>query len=328
MKMACILAAAFLLDCLLGDPRWLPHPICLMGKLIAGTEKGLRRLVKNEFFGGLLLVIVVITVSTAVPWVILILAGMINPWLETVLQVWFCYQILAMKSLCTESMRVYTPLKAGDLPLARKYLSWIVGRETDRLDEEGVAKAAVETVAENTSDGVVAPLVFMAIGGAPLGFLYKAINTMDSMIGYKNDKYIRFGRVAARLDDAANLIPARLSALLMILASYILRFDGANARRIYWRDRHNHKSPNSAQTESVCAGALHSGELRHLSRSPVPPADGGAGGSGRGAGGLDRLRRRGGGVAVPFCRCAAAEKGVAAGPGLCRVRTGAGGCRL
>ena len=193
MKMACILAAAFLLDCLLGDPRWLPHPICLMGKLIAGTEKGLRRLVKNEFFGGLLLVIVVITVSTAVPWVILILAGMINPWLETVLQVWFCYQILAMKSLCTESMRVYTPLKAGDLPLARKYLSWIVGRETDRLDEEGVAKAAVETVAENTSDGVVAPLVFMAIGGAPLGFLYKAINTMDSMIGYKNDKYIRFG---------------------------------------------------------------------------------------------------------------------------------------
>ena len=257
MKMACILAAAFLLDCLLGDPRWLPHPICLIGKLIAGTEKGMRRLIKNQFFGGLLLVIVVITVSTAVPWAILILVGMINPWLETVLQVWFCYQILAMKSLRTESMREYTPLKAGDLPLARKYLSWIVGRETDPLDEEGVAKAAVETVAENTSDGVVAPLIFMAIGGAPLGFLYKAINTMDSMIGYKNDKYIRFGRAAARLDDAANFIPARLSALLMILAAYILRFDGGNARRIYWRDRRNHKSPNSAQTESVCAGALH-----------------------------------------------------------------------
>ena len=257
MKMACILAAAFLLDCLLGDPRWLPHPICLIGKLIAGTEKGMRRLIKNQFFGGLLLVIVVITVSTAVPWAILILVGMINPWLETVLQVWFCYQILAMKSLRTESMRVYTPLKAGDLPLARKYLSWIVGRETDPLDEEGVAKAAVETVAENTSDGVVAPLIFMAIGGAPLGFLYKAINTMDSMIGYKNDKYIRFGRAAARLDDAANFIPARLSALLMILAAYILRFDGGNARRIYWRDRRNHKSPNSAQTESVWAGALH-----------------------------------------------------------------------
>ena len=257
MKMACILAAAFLLDCLLGDPRWLPHPICLIGKLIAGTEKGMRRLIKNQFFGGLLLVIVVITVSTAVPWAILILVGMINPWLETVLQVWFCYQILAMKSLRTESMRVYTPLKAGDLPLARKYLSWIVGRETDPLDEEGVAKAAVETVAENTSDGVVAPLIFMAIGGAPLGFLYKAINTMDSMIGYKNDKYIRFGRAAARLDDAANFIPARLSALLMILAAYILRFDGGNARRIYWRDRRNHKSPNSAQTESGCAGALH-----------------------------------------------------------------------
>ena len=250
MKMACILATAFLLDCLLGDPRWLPHPICLIGKLIAGTEKLMRQLVKSEFAAGILLVAMVITVSTAVPWGLLILAGLIHPWLQTALQVWFCYQILAMKSLRTESMRVYTPLKAGDLPLARKYLSWIVGRETARLDEEGVAKAAVETVAENTSDGVVAPLVFMAIGGAPLGFLYKAINTMDSMIGYKNDKYIRFGRAAARLDDAANFIPARLSAALMILASYILRFDGANAR-------HNHKSPNSAQTESVCAGALH-----------------------------------------------------------------------
>ena len=137
MKIACILAAAFLLDCLLGDPRWLPHPICLIGKLIACTEKGMRRLVKNEFLGGLLLVIVVITVSTAVPWAILFLAGMINPWVETVLQVWFCYQILAMKSLRTESMRVYTPLKAGDLPLARKYLSWIVGRDGGPADFHG-----------------------------------------------------------------------------------------------------------------------------------------------------------------------------------------------
>ena len=257
MKMACILAAAFLLDCLLGDPHWLPHPICLIGKLISGTEKFMRRMFKKEFLGGILLVIVVVAVSTAVPWALLLLAGMIHPWLQTALQVWFCYQILAARSLRTESMRVYTPLKAGDLPLARKYLSWIVGRETDTLDEEGVAKAAVETVAENTSDGVVAPLLFMAIGGAPLGFFYKAINTMDSMVGYKNDKYIRFGRAAARLDDAANFIPARLSALLMILSAFILRFDGKNAWRIYRRDRHNHKSPNSAHTESVCAGTLH-----------------------------------------------------------------------
>ena len=191
-----------------------------------------------------------------VPFGILYAAGLFHPALRFGLEVLFCYQIPATKSLRTESMRVYEPLKNADLPLARHYLSWIVGRDTQNLDEEHVAKAAVETVAENTSDGIVAPLFYLVIGGAPLGFLYKAINTMDSMIGYKNDRYLYFGRAAAKLDDAVNFIPAILSAWLMIAASHLLGLDGKNACRIYKRDHKNHSSPNSARTESVCAGAL------------------------------------------------------------------------
>ena len=168
----------------------------------------------------------------------------------------FCYQILAVKSLKVESDRVYRALKEEGLISGRKAVSMIVGRDTKELSEEGVTKAAVETVAENTSDGVIAPLFYMVIGGAVLGFAYKAVNTMDSMIGYKNDKYRYFGTAAARLDDAANFLPSRLAALLMIAASFLLGMDGPGAFRIYCRDRKNHKSPNAAQTESVMAGAL------------------------------------------------------------------------
>ena len=154
-------------------------------------------------------------------------------------------------------MKVYYPLNEGNYPEARKYLSYIVGRDTQNLDAKGITKATVETIAENTTDGVVAPLFYMAIGGAPLAFLYKAINTMDSMIGYRNEKYEKFGKVAARLDDIANFIPARITALLMIAASALNGLDYKNAFRMFLRDRKNHKSPNSAQTESVCAGALN-----------------------------------------------------------------------
>ena len=171
---------------------------------------------------------------------------------ETVLS----YQLLAAKSLRVESGKVYQALKAGDLPAARRAVSMIVGRDTDRLDEAGVAKAAVETVAENASDGVIAPLLFLAIGGAPLGMAYKAVNTMDSMVGYKNDKYLYFGRAAARLDDVLNLIPARVAGVLMCLGAAASGYDGRNAWRIFRRDRKNHKSPNSAHTEAACAGAL------------------------------------------------------------------------
>jgi adenosylcobinamide-phosphate synthase len=173
--------------------------------------------------------------------------------IETVM----CAFILATKSLKDESMIVHKYLEQNDISSARKYLSYIVGRDVENLNSNQIAKAAVETVAENTSDGVIAPMLFILIGGAPLGFLYKGINTLDSMVGYKNEKYINMGRFSALADDAANFLPSRIAAYLMIAASYILNMDYESAYRIYKRDRYNHKSPNSAHTESVCAGALN-----------------------------------------------------------------------
>lgn len=254
------LSLGFVLDLLFGDPYWLPHPICLIGKMIAKGERVTRRIfpktAKGEFYGGATLAVFVILISTAVPYLILGFAGEINLWLRIGIEALMCYQILSVKSLKTESMKVHRELVREDLEGARNMVGRIVGRDVHSLDKIQVTKATVETVAENTSDGTVAPLIFMAIGGAPLGFFYKAINTMDSMIGYKNDAYLYFGRVAAKLDDAANYIPARVAGLLMIAASALLRFDYRNAYRIFRRDRYNHASPNSAQTESVCAGAL------------------------------------------------------------------------
>lgn len=200
--------------------------------------------------------LVVVTVSTGVPAVILLVAYKYFWQLGLALESFWCYQIFATKSLKVESDRVYIALKDKGLEAGRKAVSMIVGRDTQNLTEEGVTKAAVETVAENTSDGVIAPLFYMLIGGAVLGFTYKAINTMDSMVGYKNDKYQWFGTAAAKLDDVVNFIPARVSAVLMILAAYLTGMDGKNAARIFRRDRFNHKSPNSAQTEAVMAGAL------------------------------------------------------------------------
>ena len=250
------LTIGFILDLIFGDPHWVPHPVCLIGSMIAQGENIIRRIMPKtetgELAGGVILAIVIIVISTAVPWTILWAAGKIHILLKIGLEALMCYQILSVKALRTERMKVYR-----ELPGARKMVSMIVGRDTDNLNLEQVTKAAVETVAENTSDGTVAPLLFMAVGGAPFGFLYKAINTMDSMIGYKNDRYLFFGRFAAKLDDAVNYIPARISALLMVLASFLLKLDGRNAWRIFKRDRYNHASPNSAQTESVCAGALN-----------------------------------------------------------------------
>ena len=200
--------------------------------------------------------LVVVTVSTGVPAVILSVAYKYFWQLGLALESFWCYQIFATKSLKVESDRVYIALKDKGLEAGRKAVSMIVGRDTQNLTEQGVTKAAVETVAENTSDGVIAPLFYMLIGGAVLGFTYKAINTMDSMVGYKNDKYQWFGTAAAKLDDVVNFIPARVSAVLMILAAYLTGMDGKNAARIFRRDRFNHKSPNSAQTEAVMAGAL------------------------------------------------------------------------
>jgi len=249
------LAAGFLLDLLLGDPPGWPHLIRGFGHVIAAAERVFYPM-KNKRLGGTLLVVCVLLVCGGAPTLLLRLVWRVSPWVFFALEALLCWQLLATKSLRAESLRVYERLAAHDLAGARKAVSMIVGRDTERLDEAGVAKAAVETVAENTSDGVAAPLFWMLLGGAGLGCFYKAANTMDSMIGYKNDRYLEFGRTAAKLDDVLNYLPARLCALAMIAVSPLCGLDGSGAYRIWKRDRRNHASPNSAQTEAAAAGAL------------------------------------------------------------------------
>lgn len=249
-----------LLDFILGDPHGWWHPVIGIGKIITKTEKIVRNIFpktkKGERVGGIVLAVVVILLSVAIPAVLLYAAYRLHPIVGMVLEAVMCYAMLAAKSLKTESMKVAEALEQDGLEAGRKAVSMIVGRDTERLDETGVIKAAVETVAENTSDGVIAPLIFMGIFGALGGFFYKSINTMDSMIGYKNEKYQYLGTAAAKLDDVVNFIPARISAMMMILSAFLCGMDGKGAFRIFKRDRYNHASPNSAQTESVMAGAL------------------------------------------------------------------------
>ncbi len=251
----------FLLDLLVGDPHWLYHPIRLVGHLIRGLEALLRRMFpkteKGELAAGVCLLVLTAGITAGASWGLLFLAGLWNPYARFALETMMCCQLLATKSLKDETMKVYTALNAGDVEGARRAVSMVVGRDTAALDDIGITKAAVETVAENTSDGVTAPLLFLAIGGATLGFFYKAVNTMDSMVGYKNERYLYFGRAAAKFDDVLNYIPARLSAVLMVCAGGLLGMDAKNAWRIYVRDRYQHSSPNSAHTEAAAAGALH-----------------------------------------------------------------------
>ena len=254
------LILGFFLDLLIGDPHGIPHPVVYIGKLIDVTEKGMRKLFpktdRGENFAGAAVWLIVITVSAGIPLLVLHLAYGANCWLGLLLETILCAQILATKSLKTESMKVYQALQTGDLSKARYAVSMIVGRDTQYLDEAGVTRAAVETVAENTSDGIIAPMLFLAIGGAPLGFFYKAVNTMDSMLGYVEMPYKNVGLVPAKMDDVFNYIPARISAFLMLAAGGLLGMDVKNGWKIFKRDRYNHSSPNSAQTESVCAGLL------------------------------------------------------------------------
>ena len=250
-------APGLLLDLLFGDPGWLYHPVRLIGNWIASAERQLRKVCASHLMaaGGVLWVMTAL-MAFLIPFALLALAGWLHPALRFLLETFWCFQILAARSLSSESRKVYEKVKESDLPGARRAVSMIVGRDTEKLTEEGVTKAAVETVAENTSDGVTAPLIYMMIGGAPLGFLYKAVNTMDSMLGYKNDRYLYFGRIPAKMDDIFNYIPARITGLLMTAAAFLTGLDGKNAWKIYRRDRRKHASPNAAQTESVCAGAL------------------------------------------------------------------------
>ena len=254
------LFGGFLLDLLVGDPHWMPHPIRLIGSVIAKCSKWNRAELKKgeQFWRGMAMTILVVCLTAVVAAAILVAGYWLHPLAGCIIEGIMTYQILATKCLKVESMKVYEALKKNNLEGARYAVSMIVGRDTQVLDDTGVAKAAVETVAENTSDGVIAPLIYLAIGGPILGFMYKAINTMDSMVGYKNDKYMYFGRCAAKLDDVVNYIPARISALLMIAVSFLpgKAYDGKGAWRIWRRDRRKHASPNSAQTEAVCAGSL------------------------------------------------------------------------
>ena len=250
----------FVLDALFGDPAWLPHPVVYMGKAISKLEKFLRsRLPKTpqgELLGGAIVAFCLPVGTFLLTGLVCRGAARLHPLLGLAVQMFWCGQALAARGLVQESTNVYKELKKPDLPGARKAVSRIVGRDTAELTAEGVTKAAVETVAENASDGVIAPLLYMLIGGAPLALTYKAINTMDSMLGYKNEKYLYFGRVPAKLDDVANYIPSRLAALLWVAAAAFTGNDAKGAWRIWRRDRRRHASPNSAQTESACAGAL------------------------------------------------------------------------
>ena len=260
MVLAAVAAMSLLLDTLLGDPAWMPHPVVLMGKAITALERRLRARYPatepGERRAGLVLAAVLplgtLLVTCAAVW----LAGRIHPVLGFLLQVLWGWQALAMRGLGQESENVRRKLTEGTLPEARKAVARIVGRDTDKLTEGGVIRAAVETVAENFSDGVAAPMLYLVLGGAPLALCYKAVNTMDSMVGYKNEKYLHFGRAAAKLDDGANYVPSRMAALLLIAAAAVRREDVRGAWRIWRRDRRNHASPNSAQTEAAMAGAL------------------------------------------------------------------------
>ena len=250
--------AGFLIDFFVGDPYSIPHPVVGIGKWISFFDRKLRRGNSNpkDVGRGALTVVLVALISTVVPALVLELSWRLHPAAYFAVNAIMCWQILAARQLFREGKKVQRALEKGDTEGARAAVSMIVGRDTDVLDENGICRAAVETVAENASDGVIAPLFWTFLFGAAGGFFYKSINTMDSMLGYKNEKYLYFGRAAARTDDVVNYVPARLSAVLMIAACPLCRLDGKNARRIFRRDRYKHASPNSAQTESTVAGAL------------------------------------------------------------------------
>ena len=260
--MEILLAAVcgLILDLLFGDPAWLLHPVVVMGKTITRLEKLLRGLFspgeRGELAAGRVLAAVLPLGTLLITLMALRLCRLVHPALGFALNAFWCWQALAAKGLRDESMNVYKTLTGGTLDEARSAVARIVGRDTQALTAEGVTQAAVETVAENFADGVAAPMFYMLLGGAPLALTYKAVNTMDSMVGYKNDRYLYFGRAAAHLDDAANYLPARLAALLLVLSARLTGYDAHGAWKIWRRDRRCHASPNSAQTEAAMAGAL------------------------------------------------------------------------
>lgn len=261
-----MITIGFVLDFILGDPENWWHPVQGIGAMIAGLEKLFRKIghlseepekhIWRKRIFGALLVLIVVAVTTAVPWVLLWGAKQVHSALYVAVGGILCYPMLALRSLRKAGYQVFAALKDKDLERARIAVSRMVGRDTENLDAYEVTRAAVESVAENCSDGEIAPLLFMLVFGIPGGWFYKAVNTMDSMLGYKNDRYRYFGSAAARLDDVCNFIPARVTALFMIAAAWTLRMDYKNAARVWWRDHKANASPNAAHPESACAGAL------------------------------------------------------------------------
>ncbi|MFH1217844.1 MAG: adenosylcobinamide-phosphate synthase CbiB [Pseudomonadota bacterium] len=247
---------ALLLDAMLGDPRRLPHPVRLIGALAAGVENSCRRIFSRERLAGIAAVVVVLAVTGGAGWGLIRLAAFFHPLAGDVVGVLLLYFCFAARDLADHSRAVHRALDAGDVELAKKKVAMIVGRDTEFLDEAGIVRATVESVAENIVDGVTAPLFYAFIGGPVGALLYKAINTLDSIFGYKNERYLRFGWAAARLDDAANFLPARLSGLIVVAAAFLTGLNGRRAWRIFLRDRLAHASPNSGHTEAAVAGAL------------------------------------------------------------------------
>lgn len=251
-----LLIAAFALDLLLADPRGWPHPVVWIGRLIVSFEEELRARIKDEFWAGLFLVIAVLGLTGFAALAALGIAGKFADWLQALLGLWLAWNCLALRGLHLESKPVIAALQQGDLAEARQALSMIVGRETAQLDEAEILRATIETVAENASDGVIAPLFYLCLGGPVAALLYKAVNTLDSMVGYKNQRYLQFGKVAARLDDLLNWIPARLTALLLVVAAWLAGLNGGRAWQIMLRDASRHASPNAGWPEAAAAGAL------------------------------------------------------------------------
>lgn len=254
--MAIEITLAYMLDIIFGDPRWLPHPVKGIGWMIKNMEAPLRRAIKNERMSGVALAVVVIGVSWSLAFIIINLASSLNRYLGYAFSIIFIYSSIAVKDLAVESMEVYRPLEKKEMALARKKLSLIVGRDTDNLEPREVVRATVETISENIVDGIISPLFYAIIGGAPLAIAYKAVNTLDSMVGYKNERYKYFGWASARIDDWANFIPARLTLFFVPLASLLAGKDALNSWRIARRDGRKNPSPNSGMPEATFAGAL------------------------------------------------------------------------
>jgi len=251
------IAIAYLLDLVLGDPEWLPHPVRWIGRCITWTEDRLRSTSLPLIYAGVILAVCLPLVIGLFTWGMIALTHLIHPSLAWWIEIIIIYQCISIKDMYIQTKKVYDNLIQYNIEQARYFLSRIVGRDTETLDEHEISRACVETIAEGTVDGVISPLFYAAIGGAPLAITFKAISTLDSMVGYRNERYQQLGWASAKLDDLANFVPARLVILLIPMAAWLVRLDTWHSFKITWRDRLKHSSPNAAHAEAAYAGALN-----------------------------------------------------------------------